>query len=287
MDNAVVRFLPKKAPILPNRQPKFASHAQVRYQTKQDEFQTQQNGKLSQEQEAVVQKELKAFLKMHSDQAHLKRSQRPVTTQYLDRMEELAPQVKALRKAYADTKVLSSEQVKLIETVMELNKLLAEEAKGQARQKGMQSLSATSAVGGNNGNDPPTSKDDNDPQKQSPATPRTRWTVVKDAMKWYAKKGGLATDLILGTVLGALFAIGTPVMVATIPTTIGVLIGIQAIGWAYLACQDPNGEHINNLYKVYEQTEKGLAALRKKTSTSETTENEGNDTAEQTVSATL
>jgi hypothetical protein len=96
--------------------------------------------------------------------------------------------------------------------------------------------------------------------------PRTRLDVLKDVSTRYFTKGGVILDLVVGTVLGALFAIGSPVMVVTIPTTLAVLFAIKLVAWSTLVCRDPNGEYMNRLYKNLEEYDEKMSALTRQES---------------------
>lgn len=87
--------------------------------------------------------------------------------------------------------------------------------------------------------------------KWTPRNERTRWSVAKDVTKQYFTGGKVLWDLGMGAVVGALFAIGSPVMVVTIPTAWAVYGGWRLIQLAWKMGHDPKGDKIDAMYKKW------------------------------------
>ncbi len=87
--------------------------------------------------------------------------------------------------------------------------------------------------------------------KWMPRNERTRWSVAKDVTKQYFTGGKVLWDLGLGVAVGALFAIGSPVMVVTIPTAWAVYGGWRLIQLAWKMGHDPKGDKIDAMYKKW------------------------------------
>lgn len=87
--------------------------------------------------------------------------------------------------------------------------------------------------------------------KWTPRNERTRWSVAKDVTRQYFTGGKVLWDLGLGVAVGALFAIGSPVMAVTIPTAWAVYGGWRLIQLAWKMGHDPKGDKIDAMYKKW------------------------------------
>ena len=79
---------------------------------------------------------------------------------------------------------------------------------------------------------------------------RTKAGVFKDMMKRYVKGGELKRDVILGSVLGMILAIGSPVAIVTIPTSIAIFNAFHIVSAAMKAFgSNPNGLKVRQMYQ--------------------------------------
>ncbi len=128
---------------------------------------------------------------------------------------------------------------------------------------------AASVEPGEEGKEEGGAKDDKDFKKQAaanwtPRNERTRPKVLMDLGKQYVTRGPLLSDSLWSLGIGAVLAIGSPVMAVTIPTTFAFfLAGRAALGLIH-ACQDPKGASINDKYQKW--IEKDAEKLKAKES---------------------
>ncbi|WP_303673311.1 hypothetical protein [Vampirovibrio chlorellavorus] len=113
-------------------------------------------------------------------------------------------------------------------------------------------------------------KDDKDFKKQAaanwtPRNKRTRFKVLTDLGKQYVTRGPLLGDSLWSLGIGAVLAIGSPVMAVTIPTTFAFFLAGRAALALIHTCQDPRGESINEKYQKW--IEKDAEKLKKQEST--------------------
>ncbi len=95
----------------------------------------------------------------------------------------------------------------------------------------------------------------------TPRDERTRFKVLMDLGKQYITRGPLLSDTLWSTGIGAVLAIGSPVMAVTIPTTFAFfLAGRTALALMHF-CQDPRGDSINAKYEKW--IEKDAEKLKK------------------------
>ncbi|WP_373532082.1 hypothetical protein [Vampirovibrio sp.] len=87
--------------------------------------------------------------------------------------------------------------------------------------------------------------------KYTPFSERTRLKVGWDTTKEYLGSNQVWWDMGISAVVGAIFAIGSPVMAVTIPTTMMVIGGIRLALLAAKMVQDPKGKSIDKMYKKW------------------------------------
>ncbi len=90
---------------------------------------------------------------------------------------------------------------------------------------------------------------------------RNRFKVLMDLGKQYVSRGPLLSDSLWSVGIGAVLAIGSPVMAVTIPTTFAFFLAGRAALALIHFCQDPNGDAIDAKYQKW--IEKDAEKLKK------------------------
>lgn len=95
----------------------------------------------------------------------------------------------------------------------------------------------------------------------TPKNERTRFKVLMDLGKQYITRGPLLSDSLWSVGIGAVLAIGSPVMAVTIPTTFAFFLAGRAALALMHFCQDPKGNSIDAKYQKW--IEKDAEKLKK------------------------
>jgi hypothetical protein len=91
--------------------------------------------------------------------------------------------------------------------------------------------------------------------KYTPRSERTRLNVGWDITKEYMGSNQVWLDMGICVAVGAVCAIGSPVMAVTIPTTMMVVGGYRLMLLAIKMFQDPQGDNIDNMYQTWMKAE--------------------------------
>lgn len=79
---------------------------------------------------------------------------------------------------------------------------------------------------------------------------RTRAQNLKDLFVDYLKRG-LLGNVLFGSLIGGLIALGSPVMAVTVPTSIAAVVGLNVLFRAAVgAFADPNGPFMAQLFRA-------------------------------------
>lgn len=97
-----------------------------------------------------------------------------------------------------------------------------------------------------------TSDTESPKSKWTPKEERTRAKVLWDVTKQYFSGGKILGDLAWGAGIGAICAIGSPVMAVTIPTTWAIFGGFRLLQLASKLFHNPQGDKIDKMYKSWE-----------------------------------
>lgn len=95
----------------------------------------------------------------------------------------------------------------------------------------------------------------------TPWDERNRFKVLMDLGKQYITRGPLLSDSLWSVGIGAVLAIGSPVMAVTIPTTFAFFLAGRAAFALIHFCQDPKGDSIDAKYQKW--IEKDAEKLKK------------------------
>lgn len=128
----------------------------------------------------------------------------------------------------------------------------------KSAQAGEVGASAQTAHEPQDGDDPAPTENPERPN-WTPKEKRSRWNVAVDLGKHYFTRGKVISDLLWSIGIGAVCAIGSPVMAVTIPTTMAVFGGMRLLLLGEKMLRDPKGDHIDKMYQKWIKADKEKA----------------------------
>lgn len=93
----------------------------------------------------------------------------------------------------------------------------------------------------------------------TPKEERTKTKVLMDVTSHYFTRGKVVSDLLWSVGIGAVCAIGSPVMAVTIPTTMAVFGGLRLLQLAAKWFKNPKGDDIDKMYQKWTEADEAKA----------------------------